>query len=113
MRAHRPGGRLAAGPDGNADRLTGMRMSELFVRTLREDPADADVVSHRLLARAGYVRRVAPGVYSWLSLGLRVLHRVETIVREDMNVTGAQEVRLPALLSREPYTQRVSCHDYA
>src|SRR5699024_8990041 len=112
MRAHRPGGRLAAGPDGNADRLTGMRMSELFVRTLREDPADADVVSHRLLARAGYVRRVAPGVYSWLPLGLRVLHRVETIVREEMSAIGAQEVRLPALLPREPYDQTGRWHEY-
>lgn len=104
--------RLAAGPDGNADRLTGMRMSELFVRTLREDPADADVVSHRLLARAGYVRRVAPGVYSWLPLGLRVLHRVETIVREEMSAIGAQEVRLPALLPREPYDQTGRWHEY-
>ncbi|TDO93580.1 prolyl-tRNA synthetase [Enemella evansiae] len=79
------------------------RMSELFVRTLREDPADAEVPSHRWLVRAGYIRRVAPGIYSWLPLGLMVLQRVEQIVREEMNAIGAQEVRFPALLPREPY----------
>lgn len=80
-----------------------MRMSRLFLRTLRDDPADAEVPSHRLLVRAGYVRRAAPGVYSWLPLGLRVLERVEAIVREEMDAMGAQEVRFPALLPREPY----------
>jgi prolyl-tRNA synthetase len=79
------------------------RMSELFVRTLREDPADAEVPSHRWLVRAGYVRRVAPGIYSWLPLGYRVLRNVERIVREEMDAIGAQEVHLPALLPREPY----------
>ena len=79
------------------------RMSELFVRTLREDPADAEVASHRWLVRAGYVRRVAPGIYSWLPLGYRVLRNVERIVREEMDAIGAQEVHLPALLPREPY----------
>ncbi|MGQ0575113.1 MAG: proline--tRNA ligase [Pseudonocardia sp.] len=79
------------------------RMSSLFLRTLREDPADAEVPSHRLLVRAGYVRRVAPGVYSWLPLGLRVLRRVEQVVREEMDAIGAQEIHLPALLPREPY----------
>ena len=78
-------------------------MSELFVRTLREDPADAEVPSHRWLVRAGYIRRVAPGIYSWLPLGLKVLHNVEQIVREEMDAIGAQEVRFPALLPREPY----------
>ncbi|WP_375423511.1 proline--tRNA ligase [uncultured Friedmanniella sp.] len=78
-------------------------MSELFVRTLREDPADAEVPSHRWLVRSGYVRRVAPGIYSWLPLGWRVLRNVETIVREEMDAIGAQEVHLPALLPREPY----------
>jgi prolyl-tRNA synthetase len=78
-------------------------MSELFVRTLREDPADAEVPSHRWLVRAGYVRRVAPGIYSWLPLGYRVLRNVERIVREEMEAIGAQEVHLPALLPREPY----------
>jgi hypothetical protein len=70
-----------------------MRMSTLFVRTLRDDPADADVPSHKLLVRAGYVRRVAPGVYSWLPLGLAVLRNVEAVVREEMVGIGAQEVR--------------------
>ncbi|MGU3294313.1 proline--tRNA ligase [Williamsia sp. M5A3_1d] len=78
-------------------------MSTLFLRTLRDDPADAEVPSHKLLVRAGYVRRVAPGVYSWLPLGLRVLRRVENVVREEMDRIGAQEISLPALLPREPY----------
>ena len=80
-----------------------MRMSQLFLRTLRDDPADAEVPSHKLLVRAGYVRRVAPGIYSWLPLGLKVLAKVEEIVREEMEAIGSQEVRFPALLPREPY----------
>jgi prolyl-tRNA synthetase len=80
-----------------------LRMSTLFVRTLREDPADAEVPSHRLLLRAGYIRRAAPGIYSWLPLGLRVLRNVERIVREEMDAMGAQELQFPALLPREPY----------
>ncbi|WP_433612129.1 proline--tRNA ligase [Prescottella agglutinans] len=79
------------------------RMSHLFLRTLRDDPADAEVASHKLLVRAGYVRRIAPGVYSWLPLGLRVLREVERVVREEMNGIGAQEILLPALLPRDPY----------
>src|SRR5258705_4634602 len=79
------------------------RMSSLFLRTLREDPADAEVPSHRLLVRAGYVRRVAPGGFSWLPLGLKVLRRVEQVVREEMNAMGGQEIQFPALLPREPY----------
>ncbi|MET0863553.1 MAG: proline--tRNA ligase, partial [Nakamurella sp.] len=79
------------------------RMSTLFLRTLREDPADADVPSHRLLVRAGYIRRAAPGIYSWLPLGYTVLRNIERIVREEMNAIGAQEVHFPALLPREPY----------
>ncbi|MBN9799945.1 prolyl-tRNA synthetase [Pseudonocardia alni] len=78
-------------------------MSSLFLRTLREDPADAEVPSHKLLVRAGYVRRVAPGVYSWLPLGLTVLRRVEKVVREEMDAMGGQEIQFPALLPREPY----------
>src|SRR5690348_4915635 len=80
-----------------------LRMSSLFVRTLRDDPADAEVASHRLLVRAGYIRRVAPGIYTWLPLGLRVLGKVEAIIREEMAAIGAQEVSFPALLPREPY----------
>ena len=79
------------------------RMSSLFVRTLRDDPADAEVPSHRLLVRAGYVRRAAPGIYSWLPLGLKVLRKVEAIIREEMDAIGAQELSFPALLPREPY----------
>ncbi|GAA1962392.1 proline--tRNA ligase [Nocardioides panacihumi] len=80
-----------------------MRMSTLFVRTLREDPADAEVPSHRLLVRAGYIRRAAPGIYTWLPLGLRVLRKIEGIIREEMDGIGAQEVTFPALLPKEPY----------
>ena len=79
------------------------RMSTLFVRTLREDPADAEVPSHKLLVRAGYVRRIAPGIFSWLPLGYQVFRNVEAIVREEMNKAGFQEVHFPALLPREPY----------
>jgi len=79
------------------------RLSQLFVRTLREDPADAEVPSHRWLVRAGYIRRTAPGIYTWLPLGLKVLANVEQVVREEMDAIGAQEVRFPALLPREPY----------
>jgi len=78
-------------------------MSSLFLRTLREDPADAEVPSHRLLVRAGYVRRAAPGGYSWLPLGLRVLRNIERVVREEMDAIGAQEIQFPALLPKEPY----------
>ena len=79
------------------------RLSTLFLRTLREDPADAEVPSHRLLVRAGYVRRVAPGIYSWLPLGLRVLRNIESVVRQEMDAIGGQEILFPALLPREPY----------
>lgn len=79
------------------------RMSHLFLRTLRDDPADAEVPSHKLLVRAGYIRRAAPGVYSWLPLGLKVLRRVEDVVRNEMNAIGAQELAFPALLPREAY----------
>lgn len=78
-------------------------MSELFLRTLRDDPADAEVPSHKLLIRAGYVRPIAPGLYSWLPLGLRVLRNIERIVREEMNAIGGQEILFPALLPRAPY----------
>src|SRR3546814_1544526 len=80
-----------------------MRMSSLFVRTLREDPADAEVASHKLLVRAGYIRRAAPGIYTWLPLGLKVLGKIEQIVREEMDAIGGQEVHFPALLPKEPY----------
>ena len=79
------------------------RLSNFFLRTLREDPAEAEVASHRLLIRAGYIRRAAPGVFTWLPLGLKVKARIEAIVREEMANAGAQEVHFPALLPREPY----------
>ncbi|WP_411376021.1 proline--tRNA ligase [Arthrobacter sp. MPF02] len=80
-----------------------LRLSQLFLRTLREDPVDAEVASHKLLVRAGYIRRAAPGIYTWLPLGLSVLRKVEEIIRQEMAAIGAQEVHFPALLPREPY----------
>lgn len=80
-----------------------LRMSTLFLRTLREDPADAEVPSHRLLVRAGYIRRVAPGIYSWLPLGKLVLENITRVVREEMDRMGGQEVLFPALLPRDFY----------
>jgi prolyl-tRNA synthetase len=87
-------------------------MSTLFLRTLREDPADAEVASHRLLVRAGYIRRAAPGGYTWLPLGWRVYRNVERVVREEMDRIGAQEVHFPALLPREPYEVTNRWTDY-
>jgi prolyl-tRNA synthetase len=80
-----------------------IRLSTLFLRTLREDPSDAEVTSHKLLVRAGYIRRAAPGIYTWLPLGLAVKAKIEQVVREEMAAAGAQEVFFPALLPREPY----------
>lgn len=79
------------------------RMSQLFLRTLRDDPADAELPSHRLLVRAGYIRRLAPGIYSWLPLGKRILDNVANVVREEMNGIGAQEVLFPAMIPREVF----------
>lgn len=89
-----------------------LRMSSLFVRTLREDPADAEVASHKLLVRAGYIRRAAPGIYTWLPLGLRVLRKIERVVREEMEAAGSQEVHFPALLPSEPYEVTGRWSDY-
>ena len=88
------------------------RMSQLFLRTLREDPADAEVPSHRLLVRAGYIRRTAPGIYTWLPLGKRVLDTVAQVVREEMDRIGAQEVLFPALLPRDFYEVSGRWTDY-
>jgi len=79
------------------------RLSHYFLRTLREDPSDAEVTSHRLLVRAGYIRRQAPGIFAWLPIGLRVKAKIESIIREEMTSAGAYEVHFPALLPREPY----------
>src|SRR5579884_4131350 len=88
------------------------RLSTLFLRTLRDDPADAEVPSHKLLVRAGYVRRVAPGIYSWLPLGMRVLAKVERIIREEMDAIGSQEVHFPALIPREIFETSGRWADY-
>lgn len=80
-------------------------MSSMFVRTLRDDPADAEVPSHKLLVRGGFVRRIAPGIFSWLPLGYSVYRNVERIVREEMDRAGFQEVHFPALLPREAYEE--------
>jgi prolyl-tRNA synthetase len=89
-----------------------LRLSTLFLRTLRDDPADADVPSHKLLVRAGYIRRVAPGSYSWLPLGLAVVRNIERIVREEMLSIGAQEVAFPALIPREVFERTGRWSDY-
>jgi prolyl-tRNA synthetase len=89
-----------------------LRMSTLFLRTLRDDPAEAEVPSHRLLVRGGYVRRVAPGIYSWLPLGMLVLRNVERVVREEMAAIGSQEVLFPALIPREIFEQSGRWADY-
>ena len=88
------------------------RLSSLFFKTLREDPSDAEVESHRLLVRAGYIRRAAPGVFSWLPLGLMVKNKIEQVVREEMAAAGAQEVFFPALLPKEPYEVTGRWDDY-
>lgn len=80
-------------------------MSTLFLRTLRDDPADAEVPSHRLLVRAGYIRRVAAGIYSWLPLGVITLRNIENVVRQEMDAAGFQEVHFPAMLPKDPYEQ--------
>jgi prolyl-tRNA synthetase len=89
-----------------------LRLSTLFVRTLREDPADAEVASHRLLVRAGYIRRAAPGGFTWLPLGWKVYRKVEELVRDEMDREGFQEVHFPALLPREPYEATGRWADY-
>ena len=88
------------------------RLSTLFVRTLRDNPVDAEVPRHRLLVRAGYIRRAAPGGYTWLPLGLRVFHNVARVIREEMDAIGAQEVNFPAMLPREPYEVTGRWTDY-
>ncbi|MTE21260.1 proline--tRNA ligase [Streptomyces sp. TRM43335] len=88
------------------------RMSRLMLKTLREDPADAETLSHRLLVRAGYVRRTAAGIWTWLPLGRQVLENVTRIVREEMDAIGAQEVLLPALLPKEPYEESGRWEEY-
>ena len=82
-----------------------LRMSTLFLRTLRDDPADAEVPSHRLLVRAGYIRRIAAGIYSWLPLGVITLRNIENVVRQEMDAAGFQEVHFPAMLPKDPYEQ--------
>src|SRR3569832_141678 len=78
-----------------------MRASQLLLATVKETPADAEIISHQLMLRAGMIRKLAAGLYTWLPLGLRVLRKVEAIVREEMNAAGAQEVLLPAVQPAE------------
>ncbi|MEV7621556.1 proline--tRNA ligase [Actinoplanes sp. NPDC089786] len=89
-----------------------LRMSTMLLKTLREDPAEAEVPSHRLLLRAGYIRRAAPGGYTYLPLGKLVLDNVARVVREEMAAAGAQEVSFPALLPRDPYETSGRWTDY-
>ncbi len=109
----RPWSLVVTTPFPRADSLTSvLRLSTLFLRTLRDDPAEAEVPSHKLLVRAGYVRRVAPGIYSWLPLGMTVLANVERVVREEMNGIGSQEVHFPALIPREIFESSGRWADY-
>ncbi len=103
----RAGGSLAGSIGGVLTRL-----SNYFLKTLREDPADAEVASHKLLVRAGYIRRQSPGVFAWLPLGLRVKGRIEQIVREEMIAAGAHEVHFPAMLPREAYESTGRWEEY-
>ncbi|HZD79064.1 MAG TPA: proline--tRNA ligase, partial [Actinomycetota bacterium] len=80
-----------------------MRLSQLFAPTLREDPAEAEIASHRLLLRAAFIRQVAAGVYTTLPLGLRSMRKIERVVREEMDASGAQEIRMPIVLPSEPW----------
>ena len=89
-----------------------LKMSTLLLRTLRDDPADAEVASHRLLVRAGYVRRIAAGIYSWLPLGYITYRNIERIVREEMDAAGFQEVHFPAMLPKEPYEKTNRWEEY-
>ena len=89
-----------------------LRMSSLFLRTLRDDPSDATVASHRLLVRAGYVRPIAAGIFSWLPLGVIVLRNVEQIVREEMDRAGFQQVHFPSLLPRDAYEKTGRWDEY-
>ncbi len=89
-----------------------LRMSTLFLRTLRDDPSDAEVASHRLLVRAGYVRRVAAGIYSWLPLGYLTYRNIERVIREEMDAAGFQEVHFPSMLPREPYEKTNRWEEY-
>ena len=87
-------------------------MSSLFLRTLRDDPADAEVASHKLLVRAGYIRRIAAGIYSWLPLGYITLRNIERVIREEMDKAGFQEVHFPAMLPKEPYEETNRWSEY-
>ena len=78
-----------------------MRTSQYLLSTLKENPAEAAVESHRLMLRAGLIRQVASGIYNWLPTGLRVLHKVEAIVREEMNKKGAIEISMPVVIPAE------------
>ncbi len=89
-----------------------LRMSTVLLRTLRDDPADAEVPSHRLLVRAGYVRRIAAGIYSWLPLGYLTFRNIERVIREELDAEGFQEVHFPSLLPREPYEETNRWSEY-
>ncbi|NDH13439.1 MAG: proline--tRNA ligase, partial [Actinobacteria bacterium] len=89
-----------------------LRMSTLFLRTLRDDPSDAEVASHRLLVRAGYIRRIAAGIYSWLPLGYITYRNIERVIREEMDAAGFQEVHFPSMLPREPYEKTNRWEEY-
>ena len=82
-----------------------MRLSKAFIPTLKEDPSDAQIVSHVYMVRGGYIRKVAAGIYNFLPLGWRVVRKIEAIVREEMDRTGAQELRMPASIPSELWNE--------
>jgi prolyl-tRNA synthetase len=89
-----------------------LKMSSLFLRTLRDDPSDASVASHKLLVRAGYIRPIAAGIFSWLPLGVIALRNVERVIRDEMDKAGFQEVHFPALLPKDPYEKSNRWEEY-
>src|ERR1043166_9345815 len=89
-----------------------MRLSRFFMPTLRETPAEAQIVSHRLMLRAGMVRQASAGIYSWLPLGYRVLKKIEQIVREEQDAAGAQELLMPTIQSADLWRESGRYDDY-
>src|SRR5690242_2446824 len=89
-----------------------MRLSSYFLPTLKEDPAEAQIASHRLMLRAGMIRQASAGIYSWLPLGFRVLQNVERIVREEQDAAGCQELLMPTIQSADLWRESGRYDDY-
>jgi len=89
-----------------------MRASRYTIATLKETPADAEIISHQLMIRGGFIRKLASGIYSWLPMGLRVLHKVEAIIREEMDAAGAQEIMMPMIQPAELWKESGRWNQY-